>query len=216
MCLVDVSHPIRAVVPTLDGPVLEVLARVSRPLSGREVHRIAGVGSENGIRLALARLVDQGVVRAEERRPGKYYAINRSHLAWPAVERLTSMRAELLSRLREAIAQWQPQPEHASLFGSTARGEGTAHSDIDVLLVRPSDVDDEACQWVEQVDCLRVDVEDWTGNHAQVLEMDFARLAEHERVGDRLIDEIARDSVTLAGVDLHVLLREPPAAGVRR
>src|SRR6266508_1038245 len=64
---VDVAHPIRAVVPTLDGPVLEVLARTTRPLTGREIHRLAETGSPNGVRLALTRLSGQGLVHAEER-----------------------------------------------------------------------------------------------------------------------------------------------------
>jgi len=103
--LLDVAHPIRSVVPTLDGPVLEVLARTTRPLSGREVHRLAGTGSPNGIRLVLARLAEQGLVYAEERAKAVFYTANRDHVAWPAVEILTGLRRTLLDRLRAELGR---------------------------------------------------------------------------------------------------------------
>lgn len=37
--VVDVSRPMSAVMRSLEGPVLEVLTRTSRPLTGRELHR---------------------------------------------------------------------------------------------------------------------------------------------------------------------------------
>ena len=83
----DVSHPIRSIIPTLDAPVLEVLARTRRRLSGREVHRLAGTGSVRGVQLVLARLVAQGLGDAEEHAGAILYAANRAHLAWPAIER---------------------------------------------------------------------------------------------------------------------------------
>jgi signal transduction histidine kinase len=86
---VDVAHPIRSVVSTLDGPVLEVLARTTRSLTGREIHRLAGTGSPNGVRRALDRLAEQGLVHAEERAKAVFYPGNRDHVAWPARGRST-------------------------------------------------------------------------------------------------------------------------------
>lgn len=47
------------------------------------------------------------------------------------------MRSDLLSRLRAALSGWSPRAVHASLFGSAARGDGDAGSDIDIFVVRP-------------------------------------------------------------------------------
>lgn len=203
----DVAWPIRVVVPTLEGPVLTVLARTTRPLTGREVHRLAGTGSANGIRLALSRLTRQGIVIAEERAAAAFYRANREHLAWPAVEMLTDLRRTLLERLRAEVEGWQRQPLHASVFGSAARGTGDAESDIDILLVRAEGVEEDEPDWAEQVDRLRDHVEGWTGNWCQPFQLDLQRLAEHVSVRDPLVDEWRRDTVMLGGEKLTTLLR---------
>lgn len=212
----DLTHPIRSVVPTLDGPILEVLARTTRPLSGLEVHRLAGTGSPNGVRLALARLVAQGVVNADERAHAFFYAANREHVAWPGVEILANLRSTLLDSLRNDLRAWTVQPVNAALFGSTARGDGAVESDIDVLLVRPDDVSEDDPPWAEQVALMRERVTSWTGNHCQAFQVDRARLAEHVRAHDPLVDELGRDAITLAGQDLRAVLRDLPATEADR
>ncbi len=201
----DVSHPIRSIIPTLDAPVLEALAGTRRRLSGREVHRLAGAGSVRGVRLVLARLVAQGLVDAEEHAGAILYAANRTHLAWPAIEELAAIRGELFGRIRDVVVGWSIQPLHVSLFGSAARSDGDASSDIDLLVVRPDTLpDDEA--WEDQVDALRDDVRDWTGNRCQVLAVDRRRLAEHVAVGDPLVDGWLRDEILLAGEPLRTII----------
>jgi predicted nucleotidyltransferase len=213
---VDLTHPIQAIIPTLDGPVLEVLARTTRPMTGREVHRLAGRGSANGVRLALTRLAEQGVVHAEQRSTATYYSANRDHLAWPAVETLTSLRRTLLEQLRAELESWQCAVVHASLFGSAARGDGDARSDIDLLLVRPDDIEEDALPWAEQVDRLRRHVGIWTGNRCHAFQVDRARLAEHVEAGDPLIDSWLSDAITLAGPDLRRTLRHLRISGADR
>lgn len=204
----DVASPIRSVLPSLEGPVLEVLAGTTGSLAGREVARLTRGGSEAGVRRALHRLVEQGVVRAEARGGAVLYALNRRHLAYPAVEVLVALRRTLLSRLRGAIETWAQPPVHVSLFGSAARRDGDAASDIDVLLVRPADLNAaERDTWTEQLDQLRVDVEQWTGNRCQLYEIDPDELAEHVRKRTRIVREWLADAVTLHGSDLTSLAR---------
>ena len=209
----DVEFPIRSVVPTLDGPVLAVLARTTRQLTGREVHRLARTGSASGVRLVLARLAREGVVRAEERAAAVFYEANREHLAWPAVEILANLRRTLLDRLREEVRSWHFAPVHASLFGSAARADGDAGADIDILLVRPTGVDEDEPTWAEQVDHLRNKVESWTGNRCQPFQLDLDRMAEYVRAGDPLADEWRRDAIRLGGDDLRTVLRQLPNTG---
>jgi len=209
----NLAHPVRAVVPTLDGPVLEVLAGTTRPLTGREVHRLARAGSPNGVRRVLARLVEQGLVHAEERAAAVFYVANRDHVAWPAVDLLTSLRRSLLDRLHAEFGSWRPKPVHASLFGSAARGEGGDQSDVDVLLVRPEGVEEDESPWADQVDRLRRQVWAWTGNRCQAFQVDLVRLAEHVHARDPLVDAWLRDAITLVGSDLRTVLRRLPVSG---
>jgi predicted nucleotidyltransferase len=213
---VDLTHPIHVLVPTLDGPVLEVLARTTRPLTGREVQRLARKGSPSGVRLALSRLTDQGIVHAEHRSTAVFYVANRDHLAWPAVETLTNLRRTLLQRLRTELESWHPPPIHASLFGSAARGDGDASSDVDILLVRHDEVAEDDSPWADQVDRLRHHVVIWTGNRCQAFELDRRRLAEHVQAQDPLVDSFLSDSIHLAGTDLRITLQQLPMTSGER
>lgn len=202
----NVSHPIRGVIPTLDAPVLEVLAGTTRGLSGREIHRLARTGSLTGVQLVLGRMVAQGLVTAEEHTSVILYSANREHLAWPAVEQLTGIRARLLDRIRDVVTTWPVAPLHVSLFGSAARRDGDSKSDIDVLVVRPDGVaeDDEA--WESQVGALRAAVTSWTGNRCQSFVIDRVRLAAHLAAKDPLVDNWLRDEVLIVGERLGVII----------
>lgn len=210
----DIAHPIRSVVPSLDGIVLEVLAGTTRPLSRRQIARIAGTGSESGIRLALLRLAEQGVVLADDRGNAVYYTGNRRHLAWPAIELLAGLRSRLRERVAAEIAALPIRPLHASLFGSAARGDGDTSSDVDILLVRPGDADGET--WDAQVEHLRAGVEAWTGNRCQVFETTRERLAEHAAARDPLLEAWLTEGVLLAGGPLRELVEAIVVRGAAR
>jgi predicted nucleotidyltransferase len=202
----DVAHPIRAVVPSLDGPVLEVLAGTTRPLTTLEIHRLAAVGSSTGIRKVLERLAAQGIAVADHRGNAIYYVANRDHLAWPAVEILTGLRRELRRRLADFISGWSVQPVHASLFGSAARADGDAASDIDILVVEPDVAPGEEEGWEQQIDGLRARVRAITGNRCQVFVVTTERLDEYVATRDPLVEAWLRDGVHLAGRELASLI----------
>ncbi len=221
----DFSDPTRAVTPTLDGPVLAVLAQSGHPLTAGEVAARAARGSEIGVRRALGRLVEQGIVRATEMGRNRVHELNREHVAAPAADLLAGLRLELWKRLREELAGWNPEPLHASVFGSGARGDGGLHSDVDLLLVHrpvpgeqaprqsPSVIgmltglfaalavewmtDQEAKDWRRQIDRLHGLVHGWTGNALQVVEMSVFRWA--DRAGQQFLEEVDRDAVVVGG-----------------
>jgi hypothetical protein len=58
-----------------------VLAHTARPLTGREIVRLARRGSERGVRLVLHRLVDHELVSAQEAGAATLYVLNREHVA---------------------------------------------------------------------------------------------------------------------------------------
>jgi predicted nucleotidyltransferase len=112
-----------------------------------------------------------------------FYVGNRDHVAWPTVELLAALRRTFLDRLRAGFRSWRPKPVHASLFGSAARGDGDATSDIDLLLIRPDEVSEDGPPWADHVDRIRQQVQGWAGNRCHVFQLDLPRLAEHVRAG---------------------------------
>lgn len=185
----DVSMPIMTVVPSLDGPVLAALAATTEPMGLGTVHNRAGRGSKSGVRSVLLRMVDDGLVIEV---PGGYL-LNRDHLAAPAVELLASLHGELTNRIRSVVEEWNIAPTLVGLFGSAARRDGDANSDIDVLVVSDDpDLD-------ERVDALAEQIRRWTGNRAQVIGRSPNEIARLRRAKEPILAEWTRDLVVIAG-----------------
>jgi len=225
---VDLTDPTRAVTATLDGPVLAVLAGAGKPMTVGEVAALMPRGSEIGVRKSLARLVEQGIVRATEMGRNRVHELNRDHVAAPVAEALAGLRLVLWKRLRSTLGSWNPKPVYGCVFGSAARGDGDAHSDIDLLLVRAPAAGEtdprrssgglaeivagyasefmasqlterQLSKWGRQVDQLRGLVSGWTGNPLQVLEMSVFEWSDHRRRRTGLYTEIDRDGIQVAG-----------------
>lgn len=202
----DLGAPHTVLCPTLDSSVLATLARTTHPLTGREVARLVGRSSHRGVLDVLNRLTDQGLVDREEAGRAFLFVLNRDHLAAPAVDVLARLSTELLSRLTTAFGNWKPQPMHASLFGSAARGDGDLQSDVDLLLVRPHGVRDDDASWIEQRDALALRVRRWTGNHAGIAEVTLKELRALAERRAAIVAELRSDAITLFGAPLHELL----------
>lgn len=193
----DFQRPLSVVAPTLDGDVLGVLAGADEEFTGRRIHRVLGRGSEHGVRKAADRLVEQGIVSRRQAGQAKLYSLNRSHLAAPYVEGLGSLRAQLIERLKDAVAEWKKPPLVLFLFGSVARGEAGNESDLDLFVVRPLDVKEESPRWQEQIAELESDATVWTGNEARVIEYGKRDLA--EAAVREVAEEVIEDGVAIYG-----------------
>lgn len=195
----DLAHPLAVVTPNVDGDVLTALAGADTAFTGRGLHRLIKRRSHEGVRRSLERLVEQGIVAAENIGASTVYRLNREHMAAPHIEAIAGLRAELLHRMRRGFDEWKVPAVYAALFGSAARGDMHADSDIDLFIVRTDDIDPDGEAWSSQVDALVRDVARWTGNDVRPLlysdeEARLAGLAKHGVVAD-----IAREGIRLAG-----------------
>jgi predicted nucleotidyltransferase len=205
----DLTHPYAAISPTLDPEVLTVLAGTTRPLTGREIARLAGRASHSGVITALDRLGDQGIVDREEAGRAFLFTLNREHLAAPVVELLANLREELLHRIRSAVSGWNVRAHHLSLFGSAARGDGDVDSDIDLFVVRFSAIESQEPVWREQLDLLSWKVERWTGNPTRIVEVEERDLPRLRKDRSPVVDELLADAISLAGPEVSALLGKP-------
>jgi len=123
------------------------------------------------------------------------------------------------------MGRWKVKPMYACVFGSAARGDGDADSDIDLLLVHPPVVGERApsrmrslkdfvgtavmdvgvfqmgepeqAKWSAQIDQLHDQVFRWTGNRLQVVSLSAYRWIDRRKVEPSLVDNIGRDAVEL-------------------
>ena len=201
----DLSKPYSAIIPSLDGPVLNVLYRSSRPFTGAEVSRLLPKGSQRGVRLVLDRMSAHGLVHKERAGGAWIYSLNRSHIAFEAVADIMELRSSLFKQMGRNIAAWRIKPDHASVFGSAASGEGGVTSDIDVFLLRPDTVAEEDSGWRNQLQTFRSDVAALTGNHVSLIEASWTDLKSMLKRRPRVVDSLCDDSITLFGPDFRNL-----------
>lgn len=195
----NLGEPTQLVTPTLDGPVLTVLAHAGEDLTAGMVAARCRRGSEAGVRNVLARLAAQGIVSTRRAGNAVLYALNRDHVGAGPVVALADLRLVLWRQLGEAIAAWSPSAVSACVFGSAARGDGDDASDLDILIVRPDDValDDEV--WAEQLSTLSRAGTRWSGNTVQLTEFSETELRDAVVRREPLITELRSDAIDLAG-----------------
>lgn len=193
-----VQSPFSVITPTVDGDVLSVLANADTTFTIAQVHRIIGKYSEEGVRKAMYRLVDEGIVTQHSAGRTQIYELNRTHLAADAITAIAGLWGSLLGRIRTRLAEFTHPPDYAALFGSAARHEMRSDSDIDIFLVRPRTANDDPA-WDADIAAISSDISAWTGNDARVLVLSDDELADTVTTGERVLSDIARDGVTVYG-----------------
>ncbi|HEX7211623.1 MAG TPA: nucleotidyltransferase domain-containing protein [Propionibacteriaceae bacterium] len=208
----DLKNPIQSVIPSAHGAVLGVLARTNEPLSGRRVAELTTPKfAQTQVNQVLRKLAASGIVLLENRPPSNLYRLNHDHVAAEGILALARIWTTLVARIRAELNDWSMPPQAAWLFGSAARGDATAHSDIDMLLVVPDGgLETEAIAevWDRQTEALTEHIKAWSGNACEVLEVTRSELAAAVERDDRLVHDLRGQAVLLAGDDPRALLRK--------
>ena len=158
------TSPILDVIPGHRGAILAALTSLTTgKVTGRQLAGYADVPVTTTHRI-LNELVEAGIVHAEVIGSSTIYQLNRRHLAAHAIIELAGIRTKLAKQIQDELGRFQVPPIAGWLFGSTARGDGTRVSDIDIALVAPDGVDVNAQPWAGNVALLSVSVAGMTGN----------------------------------------------------
>lgn len=195
-----VTRPLYGLFPGPLARVLEVLHRTDVPLTGRGVADLVTPRMSHATaQAALRHLSEQGVV---ERRPaGRAYThlINREHMLVQALGPWLSGAEALVQRLRDHHESWGAPSRALWIFGSVASGRDTVDSDIDVMAIRPDDVDADDAAWWEWLTDLSLRIGEWTGNPCDVVEFAEAEAREQFERGEALLVEVFQAAATVAG-----------------
>lgn len=200
----DFSRPVEAVVGGVQGRLLAVLAEVTTPLTLRTLARLADVSPAQASRV-LPRLVDLGMVERREVPPASQFLLVRENVAAQLILALADARTTVLQRMGEAAADIRPAPRAIVVFGSFARGQADDESDIDVLVVRPDDIDEDDQRWSESLEAWRRQVRAIAGNGVEMLEASAADATAKLRGRSELWRDIRRDGIVVHGAKLQEL-----------
>ncbi|UMG92741.1 nucleotidyltransferase domain-containing protein [Nocardioides sp. TF02-7] len=183
----DFGEPFGGLIPGARGAVLAVLLRTGAALTGRRIHALAGNHSLGAVQQALRDLERIGVITSETIGRAGVHRINENHESIAPLRALSSP-IEMLTRVVRATA---PDVDAVIVFGSVARGEAGADSDIDLVVIASE-------TWDGRAD-LQQQVQERLGNDCDVLHLtpeDFAR-PPNER--EPVVAEVLRDGFALVG-----------------
>jgi predicted nucleotidyltransferase len=200
----DLESPLRTIASPVEAEALRVLAGADTEFSASQVHRLTESASPYGVRKALARLADAGLVLSTVHGNTTFWRGNRQHVLWPAIESAVDARQVLLGRIRDELAKRTGLA--AYLYGSFARRSAGPESDIDILIVYPDDTShdvmmDFAFHLSEQITA-------WTGNEGHLYNATRTWLHESIESVDPVVASIRQDAVTLTGPEFEQLLRD--------
>jgi len=194
----DFGRPVEALIPDAQGRVLGALARTTRELTLSTLAEVSGVSLAHVARV-VPRLVDLGVVERREVPPAVLVRLVPEHLAARAILALADLRHVFLEEMGESARSLDPAPVNVTLFGSFARGDDDAASDVDVVLVRPSAISEDDPEWSESIARWEAHVRRISGNAVQRIEVGEDEAANLMRSRRPLWQSIRREGIALQG-----------------
>jgi predicted nucleotidyltransferase len=105
-----------------------------RRFQSGEIIRLAESGT-GAVHRQLARLAESGWISASRMGNQKYYQANRDCPAFAELHGLIVKTVGLIEPLRDALAESAREIDAAFVYGSVARGEDRATSDVDLLVI---------------------------------------------------------------------------------
>ena len=201
----DFRRAVEAIIPDAQGRVLATLAHTTQELSLSTLAEVSGVSLAHVARV-VPRLVTLGVVERRDVPPAVMVRLNVEHLASRAILMLSNLHHSFLEELRESAQHLDPAPANVTLFGSFARGDDDAGSDVDVVVVRPDSIDQDDPIWADSVTRWETHVRDISGNPVNRIEISEGEAAKLARSRRPLWKAIRSEGIVLLGTPLADLV----------
>jgi predicted nucleotidyltransferase len=168
--------------------VLAVLLRTRTPLTGRRVHALVSHRHSLGaVQQALRDLDRLGLITTETIGRAGVHRLNEEHAAVTPLRSLASPLDMLIRVVQDEASGAQA----VIVFGSVARGEAHADSDVDLAVIAPEDWDGRAA--------LQERVQARLGNSCDVLHFTPEQFSHNAADQEPVFAEILRDGSALVG-----------------
>ncbi|MEU6138233.1 nucleotidyltransferase domain-containing protein [Nocardioides sp. NPDC047086] len=184
----DLNDPFGGVIPGARGAVLAALLRTGQELTGRQVHGVVGTYSLGSVQDALKAWERLGILESRTVGRAYVYRVEESHVAVEPLRALLDPIAALTGIVSRVIGN---SVESVIVFGSVARGEANADSDIDLAVIASE-------PWDGRAD-LREAIRVGTGNECDILVFTSASFSEALDRGEPVVLDVVKDGVALIG-----------------
>lgn len=171
----DYLHAVEAVIPGARGRVLAALAENEAPQSIRQLAQRTDVCPSRASQV-LEELAELGIVERYATRSQFAVRLALDNVVARWVLELPRLWRLAIDDMRAAAGSIRPVPLSLTLFGSFARGVAEASSDVDVVAVHSSDVNEDhdseqAARWVGTLGTWSDTVGRITGNPVNLIDL---------------------------------------------
>ena len=206
----DFRRPVQSIIPGAQGRILAVLAENTAYLNLHTISLLAGTSPAQASRI-MPKLIRSGLVERREAPPSALFRLVDDNVGSRVVRALSRSHETVLTELGLRAETLEPSPVSVVVFGSFARGEAEADSDLDVLFVQPQGVNDDDHRWAVAVERWRQFALRLTGNRVEIVEANESDADRLLRSRKPLWTEIARDGVVVYGKSLDSLREQQSA-----
>jgi predicted nucleotidyltransferase len=194
---VDLSRPIQAVIPGVQGRLLEALASAGQTLTSGQAARTADC-SENQASKILRELAQLGLVTRTDAGRVAQYQLSVDNYATRKLLEICDFRGFIfreMTRLSDPLIRYSPGVWIA-VFGSTARSGSNRSSDIDLAIVRPDlTIPEDPQYWDQLVFDFTGAIEKQCGNEVNLVHAWRSEVTTRANFWA----EVLRDGITVAG-----------------
>ncbi len=184
----DFDQPFGGIVPGARGAVLAALLRTGGALTGRRVHSlVSDQHSLSAVQQALRDLERLGLITTQIVGRAGVHRINEQHETIPHLRALRSP----LEMLKRVAASTVTGADAVVVFGSVARGEAHADSDVDLVVIADQ-------SWDGRADLAQA-VHERLGNDCDVLHLTPEQFTLPVAEREPVVAEIVRDAIVLIG-----------------
>lgn len=202
----DYVRPIETLIPGVQGRVLTVLTRNESEMTIRAVARLAGVSPQQAS-VVTAELVNLGIVSRREAGSSALVCLDRENEAARVVLTLARLLESVMGRLSELAHAISPPPESLIVFGSFARSETIATSDLDVLAIRAKGVPADDNDWIDALGAWELVARRIVGNPVNMMVVSADEVPALLRRHSGPWRTIANEGVVLVGRPLNSFAR---------
>jgi len=100
----------------------------------RQIEKLTGV-SQGALQRELKSMVEMGILRAEKSGHQTFYSVNKLNPIYKELHSIVFKTFGVVDVLKNALKRHKKKIDLAFIYGSVAKGEDTARSDIDIIVV---------------------------------------------------------------------------------
>lgn len=204
----NLSRPHEGILSNSIAEVIRALSVTGTPVSGRGLARRTSL-STGQVNQTLMRLQKIGVVGFVPQPPAKLYQLNPTNILTQHLVALVTSSEEVSSWISSRLRDFEPRCSLAVIFGSFARGDAGADSDVDLYLAWGDQVFEATSDLDLRISEIASSFYEVFGNELNTVIVKMSEVEASFKVPGRFEQALVADGIAVVGAELFKELKEP-------